>query len=622
MNFFDDLKMVYKKAASLTVSKINKNPIVLILPLVYFIIYKLAMGVFSVAIAPVLGFLSGFILPIISSLILSSYYSQLSDVIFYDRLNFKNFKSSFKEYFASIYSVYFILILISWLMPALSTVRSLYVVVSLILVIVFNPIAESIYIRGEYYTSAYRHSIEFIKENFVLWILPFALYLVILNLLGIDFENYILTSGIIDIPLGLNTQGSVNMSFDINNIKEIIIILITAVYAIFRGNLYKILHNSTRRKREYMGEIWLTIREKIEEKLQNIVFIELKKEYQLKDLSLPVGTSLPIKLEYLLDELKEEKTIDNIEALDIIDSIIYLLGIDKDFKYKKKYIEILLEMKLDLKGYVMYKAYENENKNIIDSLIYLKSYQNILVEDEDILFKEGNILEAYYNEGFEDRDEEENKKFLEEIIRKYNDVLNINDMYDLAYYRLAYVNLNLKKFIKSKLYFEKFINYTKNEELKEDARSKLEILKNYASFDAARAYISKGDFTKAKIEIDKIDDNFQKDTTFYYIKGLCEYNLGQLEEAEESINKSIETQINEENINLLAMIYLNKEEYNSAIEVYKQGVEKLENSFVLNYNLGLILLDLSEKEEAIKYLNRAYEIEPRIELKEFIKNIK
>ncbi len=255
MNFFDDLKMVYKKAASLTVSKINKNPIVLILPLVYFIIYKLAMGVFSVAIAPVLGFLSGFILPIISSLILSSYYSQLSDVIFYDRLNFKNFKSSFKEYFASIYSVYFILILISWLMPALSTVRSLYVVVSLILVIVFNPIAESIYIRGEYYTSAYRHSIEFIKENFVLWILPFALYLVILNLLGIDFENYILTSGIIDIPLGLNTQGSVNMSFDINNIKEIIIILITAVYAIFRGNLYKILHNSTRRKREYMGEI-------------------------------------------------------------------------------------------------------------------------------------------------------------------------------------------------------------------------------------------------------------------------------------------------------------------------------------------------------------------------------
>jgi hypothetical protein len=126
MNFFDDLAMVYKKAMSETVSKISKNPVVLLLPLIYSLIYKVAMNAFSIAIAPVLGFLSGFILPIISSLILSSYYSQLSDVIFYNRLNFRNFKDTFKEYFASIYSVYFILILISWLMPALSSMGPLF----------------------------------------------------------------------------------------------------------------------------------------------------------------------------------------------------------------------------------------------------------------------------------------------------------------------------------------------------------------------------------------------------------------------------------------------------------------------------------------------------------------
>ncbi|MGI5950009.1 hypothetical protein [Peptoniphilus sp.] len=255
MNFFDDLAMVYKKAMSETVSKISKNPVVLLLPLIYSLIYKVAMNAFSIAIAPVLGFLSGFILPIISSLILSSYYSQLSDVIFYNRLNFRNFKDTFKEYFASIYSVYFILILISWLMPALSSMGPLFLVVSLVLVIAFNPIAESIYIRGEYYTSAYSHSLEFMKENFVLWSLPFIIYLIILNLLGVPFENYILTSGIIDIPLGLNTEGTIVMGASLVNVKQIIIILVTAIYAIFRGNLYKILHNSTRRKRAYMGEI-------------------------------------------------------------------------------------------------------------------------------------------------------------------------------------------------------------------------------------------------------------------------------------------------------------------------------------------------------------------------------
>jgi tetratricopeptide (TPR) repeat protein len=366
----------------------------------------------------------------------------------------------------------------------------------------------------------------------------------------------------------------------------------------------------------------LSLHDKLEKKIQNVVFIELKKEYQLKELKLPAGTSLPIKLDYLLNELEEENAIDKIEAANIIDSIIYLLGIDKDFIYKKKYLEILLELKLDIKNYVLYKAYENENKDLTDAYIYLNAYKNIVGDDEDILFKEGNILEAIYNDNLEERTGEENKKLLEDIIKKYNEVLNLNDKYDLAYYRLAYINLNLNRFIKSKLYFEKFINFTKDEELKDEARSKLEILKNYAAFDSAKAFIARGDFTKAKIEMDKIDDNFQKDMSFYYLMGLCEYNLGRLDEAYENINKSIEHEANEENINLLAMILLNKEEYNQAIEVYKDGIEKLENSFVLNYNLGLILLDLNEVEEALEYLERAQEISPNKELKDFIKKLK
>jgi hypothetical protein len=56
-------------------------------------------------------------------------------------------------------------------------------------------------------------------------------------------------------PLGLNTEGTIVMGASLVNVKQIIIILVTAIYAIFRGNLYKILHNSTRRKRAYMGEI-------------------------------------------------------------------------------------------------------------------------------------------------------------------------------------------------------------------------------------------------------------------------------------------------------------------------------------------------------------------------------
>ena len=160
-------------------------------------------------------------------------------------------------YFASIYSVYFILMIISFLVPAISFVNGAYLLLPALITLALNPIAESIYIRGEYYTSAYTHSLEFMKENFLLWTIPFLIYLGILHLLGFNFAMMISSNSIVDIPLGENIMTGLSYLNPLNpyNIKVLIASIITAVYAIFRGNLYRILVGSTRRKRAYMGEL-------------------------------------------------------------------------------------------------------------------------------------------------------------------------------------------------------------------------------------------------------------------------------------------------------------------------------------------------------------------------------
>ena len=45
-------------------------------------------------------------------------------------------------------------------------------------------------------------------------------------------------------------------------------------------------------------------KEEINKKLKNLVFIDLKEEYHLEDVNLPVGFSLPIKLDYLIEGIK------------------------------------------------------------------------------------------------------------------------------------------------------------------------------------------------------------------------------------------------------------------------------------------------------------------------------
>ena len=257
MNFFEDLQLVYKKAAKDTILKIKKAPVFLILPFIYGIIYMLGMVLIGRLLARSYAPIIGFIIPLLTSLILSSYFSVLSDLIYYNRISFRNFSKTFMAYFASIYSVFFILMIISFFMPGIGVMMGATTLIGVVITLALNPIAESIYIRGEYYTSAYIHSLEFMKENFLLWTIPFLIYLGILHLLGFDFAFMIVSNSIVDIPLGQTVMTGLSYlnPLDPQNIKTLLASIITAVYAIFRGNLYKILVGSTRRKRAYMGEL-------------------------------------------------------------------------------------------------------------------------------------------------------------------------------------------------------------------------------------------------------------------------------------------------------------------------------------------------------------------------------
>ncbi|OLR64565.1 hypothetical protein [Peptoniphilus porci] len=257
MNFFEDLKLVYTKAIKDTFVKIKASPIILILPFIYGIIYAIGLFLIGNLLAQTIGGLVGFVIPLLTSLILSSYFSILSDLIYYNRISFRNFKNTFMAYFASIYSIYFILMIISFLLPAFGRNQGIYLIVSAAITIALNPIAESIYISGDYYTSAYINSFEFIKENLILWTLPYLIYLVILNMFGFDFFLMITSNSIVDIPLGENLINGLNYlnPLDPYNLKILLASIITAVYAVFRGNLYRILKGSTRRKRAYMGEL-------------------------------------------------------------------------------------------------------------------------------------------------------------------------------------------------------------------------------------------------------------------------------------------------------------------------------------------------------------------------------
>lgn len=362
-------------------------------------------------------------------------------------------------------------------------------------------------------------------------------------------------------------------------------------------------------------------KEEINKKLKNLVFIDLKEEYHLEDVNLPVGFSLPLKLDYLIEGIKEKELEEEINLEKIVEAMVYLLGIDSEFKYSKDYKEILKKLKIDLKNYAMHKAYISQEEDPLDSYIFLKGYEEVVGEDPDIIFKEANILEALYNQIHEE-EYEKSEKLLNIIIKKYNKALNLDETYSLAYYRLAYINLALGKFIKANMYFEKFINLSRDEELKDQVRKELEIIRNNVSFDSAKTYLSYGDYDKALNQLESISEDFDKDESFYYTYALSYYNMGDLDKAEEYGKLSVEKKTTEENINLLATIYAGRQEFTRSIEILELGLEEIEESYPLNYNMGIIYLNMNEKEKGLEYLEKANKLNQNKELENFIKSLK
>ena len=362
-------------------------------------------------------------------------------------------------------------------------------------------------------------------------------------------------------------------------------------------------------------------KEDINKKLKNLVFIDLKEDYQLGEVNLPVGLSMPIKLDYLIEGIKEKELEEEINLEKIVEAMIYLLGIDSDFKYSKKYKEILKKLDIDLKNYAMHKAFINQDEDPLESYIFLKGYEEVGGEDSDIIFKEANILEALYNKIHEE-EYEKSEKLLNIIIKKYNQVLNLDEGYALAYYRLAYINLALGKFIKANMYFEKFINLSKDEELKDQVRKEIEVIRDKVNFDSAKTYLSYGEYDKAINLLDSISEDFNMDESFYYTYAITYYNMGDFDKAEEYAKLSVEKKTTEENINILETIYAGRQEFTKAIDILNLGLEELEDSYPLTYNMGIIYLNMNEREKGLEYLEKANKISPNEELKSFIKSLK
>lgn len=256
MEFLKDIVYINKTVIRKATDLFLKNWLIIFTGLIYITITAVARVIaIPFFYIPIVNIVAGVILYLLSASLISSYFYVLYGIIKYERFEFRDIKRGFKVYLNEVTRVLFIgwiasIVVFNLIVPILSNSLGGYLdtqtIINIIMIIVFiaiNPLPEVIYQKGYTGLDGIRYTFEFMKENWVEWLVP---NVILLGLL------YIVTGRIIT---SLFSTG-ISLNLSVLSIKDILFYLIGQVIfsfaMIYRGVIFNILSTSTRRKRMFM----------------------------------------------------------------------------------------------------------------------------------------------------------------------------------------------------------------------------------------------------------------------------------------------------------------------------------------------------------------------------------
>lgn len=343
---------------------------------------------------------------------------------------------------------------------------------------------------------------------------------------------------------------------------------------------------------------------------KDISFLELRKEkilninkYLIKE-DLP----LPIETKTLLQNI-ENNYSEEINFKDIIDGMIFLIGVDTNFPYKENYIEILKNTDGDIEKYIVGKGLESFNKEMIDrSIIIFRTLYEINSKNKDCLYFLGLALEERSKNSYEQGDRELGDAFLNEAVNYMEKLSDEKD--SRAYYKLGYYYKHFSEFKKADIVWRNYISHGKEEELKAEVREELEFIGIDVKYEEGYTKILEGDpegGLEKLLPLIEVSDNWWN---LDFMIGLAYRQLGQNELAIEYFNKV--TKINPgqvDSYNEKGLCYANIGNIEKSIEMFSEALRLNPKNNEILCNRGMAYLQNEDIEKAQNDIEEALKID-------------
>lgn len=350
---------------------------------------------------------------------------------------------------------------------------------------------------------------------------------------------------------------------------------------------------------------------------EKISFIELKDNRRLNIEGYDINDDIPLPIltEDLIKEIKEGNLEEEISMSNIIDGIIFTLGIDKEFNYTPEYKNILNAYSEEIEEYIFYRGIRNIEKEKYDiGAICFRALKSLNPSNVNGIFNYALALESIGKSFFAAEEDDYALKFIDQATLELETILDIDDKYPLAYYKLGYHYKFYGQYLKAKLIWNKYLRLDRDELRLQEIRLELENIEDDVNLEAGLTYLSKPNFEKALEEFLKLLPKHEKWWELNYYLGLSYKGLGEYEKALESFQLALEENDQVAEIyNEIGITHISLNKIQEAIEVLSQGISKIEDDYKLLFNRGIAYLHLNNIKKGYEDIKKAVELNPEDE---------
>ena len=357
-------------------------------------------------------------------------------------------------------------------------------------------------------------------------------------------------------------------------------------------------------------------------KTEELAFITVKKEgeFHLDGYEIPKeGLNVPIKNEVLVKGIKEKTAQDGLNSISIADAMIYIIGIDPEFRYNDEYKKFLtaLEKKVNFNvrsyaGYMSRKYFELGETT--DSLIYIKALVTLYPDDIEGLYNYAIVCQEVATSYQKDGDAKGMNAFLLEAGEKLEKIINMDENFALAYYHLGYHYYNQSQYIKAKVIWEEAIKHGLDEDIIAEIQENIGKMDYKVQYEEGYSLVFQGKFEEGLDKLLPLEEQYGDWWNLLFIIGIAYKNMGEMDRAIHYFDKILIIKPNQvDTLVELALCEASSFNMERAVELLEQAAKIKEDPEIL-CNLGMAYLNTGNIDDAIYYIERAYELNPEDEI--------